>query len=161
MSLRPSSSSLPASPGRRCVCLTCSSSLESLRAGLKNRNPQSLFGPLCQMKRCLNLGIVMQSICEPNFGRILQCCFHQHLSHVVHSIYPPSFYKPLSLIQQFHDYSANILIESLSNNRTPLALSFLLSLDVPPPSPSVPADRGAVQCRDPDLALPPHCPMRC
>lgn len=64
LSLRLSSSSLPASPGRRCVCLICSSSLESLRAGLKSRNPQSLFGPLCQMKRCLNPGIVMQSICE-------------------------------------------------------------------------------------------------
>lgn len=57
LSSRLSSSSFPASPAQRCVCLTCSSSLESLRAGSKSRNPQSLFGPLCQMKRCLNPGL--------------------------------------------------------------------------------------------------------
>lgn len=113
MSLRLSSSSLPASPGRRCVCLTCSSSLESLRAGLKSRNPPSLFGPLCQMKRCLNPGIVMQSICEPNFGRILQCCFHQHLPHIVYSIYPlPS--HPAS-ISPCHSYSSFMTIQQIFN----------------------------------------------
>lgn len=66
----------------RCVCLTCSSLLTSSRAGLKSRNPLSLFGLLCQMKQCLNRGIVMQSVCELNFGRMLQCLFREHLSQI-------------------------------------------------------------------------------
>ena len=64
---------LVASPVLPCACLTCSSSLTSLRAGLKSRNPQSLFGLQSRTKQCLNRGIVMQSVCEQNFGRILQC----------------------------------------------------------------------------------------
>lgn len=50
-----------ASPALQCVCSTCSSSLMCLRAGLKSRNPRSLFGLLYRMKRCLNRGTVMQS----------------------------------------------------------------------------------------------------
>lgn len=125
LSLQLSCPSLAASPGLRCVCSTCSSSLESLRAGLRSRNPQSLFGPLCQMKRCLNPGIVMQSIAEAQ----LWDDSHQHLSHtVVYSIYlPPSrFSKALSIMQQFHDYSANIL--SLSATTELLWLCLFSSL---------------------------------
>lgn len=59
-------SSLAASLALRCVCLTCSSSLMSLRVGLKSRNPQSLFGLLYLMKPCLNPGMVIQSVCEQN-----------------------------------------------------------------------------------------------
>lgn len=66
----------------RCVCLICSSSLMSLRAVLKSRNPPSLFGLLYQTRQCLNQGIIMQNVCEQNFGRMLQCCFHEHLSHM-------------------------------------------------------------------------------
>lgn len=72
--------SLLASLALRCVCLICSSSLMSLRAVLKSRNPPSLFGLLYQMRQCLNQGIIMQNVCEQNFGRMLQCCFHEHLS---------------------------------------------------------------------------------
>lgn len=53
--------SLVASLVLRYACLTCSSSLTSLRAGSKSRNPRSLFGLLYRTKRCLNQGIVMQS----------------------------------------------------------------------------------------------------
>lgn len=74
--------SVAASLALRCVCLTCSSSLMSSRDGLKSRNPQSLFGLLYLTKQCLNRGIVMQSVCEKNFGRLLQCCCPEHLSHI-------------------------------------------------------------------------------
>lgn len=81
--------SMIASLALRCVCLTCSSLLMSSRDGLKSRNPPSLFGLLYRTKQCLNRGIVMQSVCEQNFGRILQCCCPEHLSHI-QSTYSPA-----------------------------------------------------------------------
>lgn len=55
---------LVASRDLRCVCLTCSSSLMSLRDALRSKNPPSLFGHLYQMKPCLNQGIIMQRVCK-------------------------------------------------------------------------------------------------
>lgn len=122
--------SVAASLALRCVCLTCSSSLMSSRAALKSRNPPSLFGLLCRTKRCPNRGIVMQSVCEQILGKILQWCFAEHLSHT-HIVYLLPCYKlQLSIRQQLHYYSANILIQpTAAAKRTPLALCFSLSLD--------------------------------
>lgn len=61
---RPLPLCLAASRDLRCVCLTCSSSLMSLRDALRSKNPPSLFGHLYQMKPCLNQGIIMQSVCK-------------------------------------------------------------------------------------------------
>lgn len=92
------------------------------------------------------------------------------VSHIVYLL--PRYKLQLSITQLLHCYSANILIQlPAATKRT---LFFLLSLDsydsLSYPSilqlsfflllsPS--ADQGDVQCRDPDLAPPPHCQMRC
>lgn len=61
------------------VCLTCSSSLTLLRAGLKSKSPPSPFGHLFQTRQCLNRG---KCVWENNkISRILQRCCPEHLSH--------------------------------------------------------------------------------
>lgn len=116
-----------------CVFSTCSSSLMSSRVDSKSRNPPSLFGLLYRTRQFLNQGIVTKW--EQKFGRMLQCCCHEHVSHI-QSTYPPPpppFFKlQLSVTMQLPDYSAKFsnTASSSCKKKTPQAPLFLLPLDV-------------------------------
>lgn len=98
-----------ASPAPPCACLTCSSSLTSSRGGSKSRNPQNLSGLLYRTKRCLNPGIVMQSMSRA-FREFSAAALSICLTYTVVSLFP-GYKLQLSITQEHYSYSANILIQ--------------------------------------------------
>lgn len=77
----------------------------------EQKSPESIWTPVpdeAVPKPRYCYGIVIEILCEQSLGKILQCCCPEHLSDIY---LLPCYKLQLSITQQLHYYSANILIQ--------------------------------------------------
>lgn len=163
-----------ASRALRCACSTCSNSHTFSRAGSKSRSPPSPYGPLCRTRQCPNRGTVVETVCKQS--KMLQCCCQerpsprQSTSSHFYKLQTVNLTAAARLFSKFSNTASSsrkkikkrsvsfVLLPSRRLSLVPFhffLFSFSLCFSV------ASADRVDVQCRDPDLAPPPRCRMRC